>query len=107
MQRYNKSDKTYNIFFVDFGDSADVHRSNVQPIADWLVNDHKCYAIQCSLANIKPFGKMGKLFLCMLNLCPHLIALSVSYRTTTMTIKILLSCSVCLFVRFNLVQCGS
>lgn len=58
IRSYNKLDKTYNIFFVDFGDSADVHRGNVQLIADRLVNNHKCYAIQCSLANIKPFGKV-------------------------------------------------
>ena len=57
IQSYNESDKTYNIFFVDFGDYADVHRGNVQPVADRLVNNHKFYAIQCSLANIKPFGK--------------------------------------------------
>ena len=34
-----------------------MHRSSVQPIADRLINDYKFYAIQCSLANIKPFGK--------------------------------------------------
>jgi len=55
---YNKSDKTYRIFFVDFGDSANVHCGNVQAIADRLINDYKFYAIQCSLANIKPFGKI-------------------------------------------------
>ena len=56
---YNKSDKTYHIFFVDFGDSAYVHCSNVQAIADRLISNYKFYAIQCSLANIKPFGKIS------------------------------------------------
>ena len=39
-----------------------MHRSNVQLIADRLINDYKFYAIQCSLANIKPFGKIEYIY---------------------------------------------
>lgn len=58
VESYNKSDKKYHIFFVDFGDSADVHRNNIQLISEGLVEGHKFYAIQCSLANVKPSGDL-------------------------------------------------
>ncbi|XP_065910121.1 putative ATP-dependent RNA helicase TDRD12 isoform X2 [Dysidea avara] len=56
VEKYNKSDKKYHIFFVDFGDYADVHRNNIQPISEGLLEGHKFYAIQCSLANVRPSG---------------------------------------------------
>lgn len=56
VEKFSKYDKKYHIFFVDFGDYADVHRNNIQPISEGLLEVHKFYAIQCSLANVRPSG---------------------------------------------------